>query len=88
MEDNLLKREVMDRGIRIKLIDGTYIKAKINIQRAPGYDRLSDVIASKNEPFLVLFDAASYHSSLSEPIKNKTLFVNKDHIISASPDED
>ena len=88
MEDNLLKKEIIDRGIRIKLIDGTQIKAKVNIQRAPGYDRLSDVVASKKEPFLILFDATSYHASLSVPIKNKTLFVNKDYIIYASPDED
>ena len=88
MEDNLLKKEIMGRGITIKLIDGTQIKAKINIKRDPGYDRLSDVVASKKEPFLILFDATSYHACLSVPIENKTLFVNKDYIISASPDED
>ena len=88
MEDNLLKKEIMSRGITIKLIDGTQIKAKINIKRDPGYDRLSDVVASKKEPFLILFDATSFHASLSTHIENKTLFVNKDHIIWASPDED
>jgi len=88
MESELMEKEIIDRGIKIKLVDGTQINAKVNIQRDPGYDRLSDIVASNKEPFLILFDATSYHATLDSPIHNKTLFVNKNHIVWASPIEE
>ncbi len=82
-----MERQIEERVIRIKLTDGTQIHAKINIKRDPGYDRLSDIVASSKEPFLVLSNATSYHKDFTEPVQHRTLFVNKDHIMWASPDE-
>ncbi len=82
-----MERQTEDRIIRIKLTDGTQVNAQINIKRDPGYDRLSDIVASSKEPFLILSNATSFHKDLNEPVQHKTLFVNKDHIMWASPDD-
>ena len=82
------QKESIDQNIKIKLIDGTQINAKINIRRDPGYDRLSDIVASKREPFLILSNASSFHAKLDQPVLNKVLFVNKDHIVWAAPMEE
>lgn len=83
-----MQKDIIDQSIKIKLIDGTQVNAQINIKRDPGYDRLSDIVASGKEPFLILSNAISYHVELNEPVQNKTLFVNKDYILWASPVED
>ncbi len=76
------------RIIRLKLVDGTTVNGQVNINKNPGYDRLSDLVGSKQEDFLVLYGATSYHKEIEEPVKHKALFVNKNHILWASPDED
>jgi len=85
--DNTAKKEIRDRIIRIKLIDGTKIKGRVNINRNDGFDRLSDLVSSNQEPFLILIDAVSYEAGIENPVKYKTLFVNKTHILWSSPDE-
>ncbi len=79
--------EIDMRVIKIKLIDGTQINASINLNREPGYDRLSDIVASSREPFLIVFNGTSYHKEFDHPVHHDTLFVNKDHILWASPDD-
>ncbi|MCP4020693.1 MAG: hypothetical protein GY729_02525 [Desulfobacteraceae bacterium] len=81
-------KNIEDRIIRLKLIDGSQVNGLVNINRLKGYDRLSDFIASPNEPFLVLFNAALYYPDTGDPTKHRTLFINKQHIIWAEPDED
>ena len=81
-------KEIKDRIIRIKLIDGSHVNGQVNINRDPKYDRLSDLVASDREQFLILFNVTVYHSALENPVKHKTLFVNKNHILWASPEED
>ena len=80
-------KEIKDRNIRIKLIDGSQINGQVNINRSSQYNRLSDLIASDREPFLVIANATVNYTDFENPITHKTLFVNKNHIIWASPDE-
>ena len=81
-------REMEIRTIHIKLIDGSKINGQVNINREPGHDRLSDLIETKNEPFLIVFNATTYEDELENRLRHRTLFVNKRHIIWATPDED
>ncbi len=79
--------EVSDRIIRLKLVDGTRVNGQVNINRDHGYDRLSDLVANYREPFLILYNVTVHHESLDNPARHKTLFINKDHILWAEPDE-
>ncbi len=78
---------VQGRIIRLKMADGTMINGQVNIQRHPGYDRLSDLIIDPNFSFLILFDATIYDASTKDPARRETLFVNKTQILWAEPEE-
>ncbi|WP_022668395.1 hypothetical protein [Desulfospira joergensenii] len=75
------------RIIMIKLVDGTTINGQANINQEHGYDRLSDLVGSKKEEFLVLNGATVHQTGLKKAIDHPVLFVNKRHIIWCSPDE-
>ncbi len=79
--------EISDRIIRLKLVDGTLVNGTVNINRDHGYDRLSDLVANNRESFLILYNATVYHDTIDTPVKHKTLFINKDHILWAEPEE-
>lgn len=87
MEDQEFCRDINSRTIRVTLVDGTQISACVNIDREPGYNRLSDLISSDREPFLVLMNATLYKPGHEKPAKHGTLFINKDHILWASPED-
>ena len=76
------------RIIRIKLIDGSRINGNVNLNRRDHYDRLSDLVTSNEEAFLVLFDATVNEPDLEKSVRYQTLFINKQHIVWATPDED
>ncbi len=80
--------DVQNRFVRIMLIDGTRINGQININRSLGYDRLSDLISSSQEPFLVLSHVVIIKQDMETHSKHETLLINKDHILWAEPDED
>lgn len=82
------EREIKDRIIRLRLVDGTTVNGQININRDQGYDRLSDLVANDREPFLILYNVTVHHGHIDNPVKYKTLFINKEHILWAEPDED
>jgi len=86
-KDTIVK-DVKDRIIRLKLADGTLVNGQVNINRDQGYDRVSDLVANYREPFLILYNVTVHNGNIDNPIKHKTLFINKDHIIWAEPDED
>ncbi len=88
MDINKTYKEPKDRIIRIKLIDRSQVNGQVNLNRDPQYDRLSDLVASEKEPFLILYNVTIHQTDLDNPIKHKTLFVNKAHIIWASPEDD
>lgn len=86
--DHSPEKTVSDRIVRIKLVDGTLINGQVNINRDPGYDRLSDLISDRITPFLIIFNAMLYDASLEQPVRRQTMFVNKTHILWVEPDED
>jgi len=89
MEENKTGlRQIQERVIRIKLADGTLVNGQVNINKKYGYDRLSDLVSSNREPFLILFKVILYDRDTGNPEKYKTLFVNKNHIIWAAPEDD
>jgi len=79
---------INSRIVRIKMIDGTRINGQVNIDREPGHDRVSDLVGTNNDDFLVVFDATLHENGIDNPVKIKTIFVNKDHIQWAIPDDD
>jgi len=85
MEDQKLSKNINSRTIRVTLVDGTQISACINIA---GYNRLSELISSDGEPsFLVLMNSTLFKPGYEKPTKYETLFINKAHILWASPDD-
>lgn len=86
--DQSVNQDVKGRIIRLRMIDGTRINGQVNINRDHGYDRLSDLVANYREPFLILYNVTVHHDTIDNPVKHKTLFINKDHILWAEPDAD
>jgi len=82
-------KKVHSRIIRLKLSDGSSITGQINISRNPSYeyDRLSDLLTQSQDNFLVLFSASMNSPEYEKPIRYKTIFINKRHIIWAVPED-
>lgn len=78
---------INNRIVRLRLFDGTLVNGQINISRAKGYDRLSDLVADATEPFLILHHVTVHHGSIDNPVKHKTLFINKHYVLWAEPDD-
>ena len=87
MSEHEACKDINTRTIRIALVDGTQINACVNIDREPGYDRLSDLISSDREPFLILMNSSIYKAGFDNPEKYDTLFINKEHILWATPED-
>ena len=66
------------RLITIKTSDGTTIHGKVNLAYK---QRVSDLFTKCSSPFLIMVDVMSKES------KNKVMFVNKEHIVWAEPEE-
>ncbi len=81
-------KEVENRTIRIKLVDGTLINGQVNIGRDPSHDRLSDLLGNHKDPFMIVYNAILYETGLDNPVKHKTIFINKGQIMYATPDDD
>ena len=65
-------------NVTVKLIEGTILDGKINIQP---HKRLSDFINSKGRGFVVVIKGSSLE------IKDKTIFINKNKIAWIEPNE-
>jgi len=87
MEEQAFDRCINSRIVRVTLVDGTQISACVNIDREPGYNRLSDLISSDREPFLIVMNSTMYKTGFENPVKHETLFINKDHILWAAPED-
>ncbi|MFH1152406.1 MAG: hypothetical protein V1793_01200 [Pseudomonadota bacterium] len=88
MDDTPITREINSRTLRMKLIDGSLISGQVNIKRAPGFERVSDMVTESSDRFLVLFSVTVRHEDNVQPTQYNTLFINRDHILWAAPDED
>ncbi len=80
-------KEIESRIIRIKLIDGTQINGQANINKSHRYDRLSDLLGSSQEQFLTMINATVHEDGLDQAVKYKTIFINKNHVLWASPED-
>lgn len=87
MENQEFYKDLNARTIRVTLVDGTQISACVNIDRQPGYDRLSDLISSDREPFLILMNSTMYKNDCKTSTQYETLFINKNHIMWATPED-
>ena len=66
------------RSVTIRTSNGATIQGNVNID---GKERVSDLFTSNDPPFLVLVDAVVREGH------SKILFVNKNHIVWAEPDD-
>ena len=66
------------RSVTIKTTDGSTINGKVNLTSK---QRVSDLFTESSSPFLIMVDAITRDGT------GKILFVNKDHIIWAEPEE-
>jgi len=64
--------------ITIMTVDGATIQGKVYIQSE---ERMSDLFTKSESPFLIMVHA------ISRDVQDKTLFINKKHIIWAEPEE-
>ena len=67
------------RMVTIKTSDGSAVQGKVNI--SPN-QRVSDLFNLQKGPFVVLVEA-TYGD-----VRNKTLFINKEHIVWVEPEAD
>lgn len=81
-------KPIENRIVHLETINGYTITGQTNINRDPGYNRLSDLLDTKDEGFIVLSNATRTRADWEKPIQHKTLMVNRDHIVWATPDED
>jgi hypothetical protein len=79
-------KDINSQTVKITLVDGTQVNACVNLDRDPGYSRLSDLISSDREPFLILMNPTIYKPGLENPEKHETLFINKKYILWATPE--
>ncbi len=64
--------------ITIMTVDGATIQGKVYI---PSEERMSDLFTKSESQFIVMVNA------VSRDVQDKTLFINKKHIIWAEPEE-
>ena len=64
--------------ITIMTVDGATIQGKVYI---PSEERMSDLFTKNESQFIVMVNA------VSRDVQDKTLFINKKHIIWAEPEE-
>ncbi len=64
--------------ISIRTIDGSTIHGRVNVSSE---DRVSDLFTSKEALFIVVVDVTSSDHT------NKTLFINKNHIVWVEPED-
>ena len=63
----------------IRLTDGSHVKGQVNIKH---HDRLSDLLNTGEDPFIVLFNAA-----IPGGLSGKVVFVSKSQILWICPDD-
>jgi len=66
------------RSITIKTTDGSTINGKVNLT---SQQRVSDFFTEEGSPFLIMVDVVTKNGA------GKILFVNKNHIVWAEPED-
>jgi len=76
MEDKQYKMN--SKHISIRTADGSTLSGKVNIGEK---ERVSDLFTKTDNPFVVLFDAATSEGY------GKVFFINKNHIVWVEPED-
>jgi len=77
--ENVKSDELKVRQVTIRTVDGSVLQGKVNLGVE---DRVSDLFTSKQDRFVVLFDAVYSGGS------GKVMVVNKDHIVWIEPEDE
>lgn len=64
--------------VSVKTVDGSLLRGKINLGDE---NRVSDLFAKSENPFIVLYDVSS------QSAESKVMIVNKKHIVWVEPEE-
>ena len=76
-----MRVEPESQSVRIKLIDGTTVRGKLNLMsEKKQMDRLSDYFIKGENPFIALYGVRAHGGS-------DFMVVNKQHIIWIMPEE-
>ncbi|ETR74588.1 MAG: hypothetical protein OMM_06238 [Candidatus Magnetoglobus multicellularis str. Araruama] len=70
--------QVKPKNITIRTADGSTLSGKVNIGEN---ERVSDVFTKTDNPFVVLFDAATAQGC------GRVYFINKTHIVWVEPED-
>ncbi len=72
------KFKVNTKNITLRTADGSTLSGKVNIGEK---ERVSDLFTKTDNPFVVLFDAATAHGC------GRVFFINKTHIVWVEPED-
>jgi D-alanine-D-alanine ligase-like ATP-grasp enzyme len=82
MSDEGSRRKIEARRVTIKMIDGSLIRGKINLQQDEAIiQRASEIFTRHQAPFVVIFEATF------EGMSDRVIVINKHNILWVSPDE-
>jgi len=82
MSDEESRRKIEARRVTIKMVDGSLIRGKINLQRDEAIiQRASEIFTRHQDPFVVIFEATFEGKS------DRVMVINKHNILWVSPDE-
>jgi hypothetical protein len=82
MSDKDSNREIEVRKVTIKLVDGSLVKGKINLDKHKDesiIQRTSEMFTKHQDPFVVVFEATF------EGVSDRVVIINKRNIIWVSP---
>jgi len=84
MSEKDSSREIQDRKVTIRLVDGSLVKGKINLHKHKDesiIQRPSEMFTKHQDPFVVVFEATF------EGVSDRVVFINKRNILFVSPDD-
>jgi hypothetical protein len=83
MSVKVIDRKLNARKVTIKLIDGSLIQGKVNLNHNEAVvQRVSDLFTKTVEPFIVVFDVKMENKS------DQVFIVNKHNVVWVSPQDD
>jgi hypothetical protein len=83
MSVKVIDRKLNARKVTIKLIDGSLIQGKVNLNHNEAVvQRVSDLFTKTVEPFIVVFDVKMESKS------DQVFIVNKHNVVWVSPQDD
>ncbi len=81
VEGDGMRYQTRPKNVTVKTVDGMMLTGKVNLGSK---ERLSDVFTKDQSPFVILYDVI-FEDGRGDT--RKVLFMNKNHIAWAEPDE-